>query len=68
MWTCHLTPRCYISLDSEAVEVSGGAAPEPIPTEHTGAGAPEEPDKDTCYPDPLKDSDNCLSHMVTRCF
>jgi len=25
-------------------EVSGGAAPEPIPAEHTDGGAPEEPE------------------------
>jgi hypothetical protein len=56
MWTCHLMPRCYISLGSEAVEVSGGAAPEPIPNEHTGAGAPEEPDQDTHCPDSLRNS------------
>jgi hypothetical protein len=63
-------PHCYISLGSEAVEISDDAVPEPIPNEHTAAGALEEPDQDTNYPSSLKDPVSCLqyaSHMVTRC-
>lgn len=56
-------PHCYTSLDSEAVEASGYVVPEPIPNEHTVAGAPEVPDQHTQYSDSLKDSASCLRYI-----